>query len=320
VRPSQTPAVSTRELTRVFDGRPAVEGVTIDVVRGEVFALLGPNGAGKTTTVRMLCCLLAPTSGSASVLGFDVRRDAQAVRARVGLLTEAPGLSERLSAWNNLLFFARLYGVRQPERQVEHYLRLLDLWDERHQRVGRYSRGMRQKVALARSLVHEPELVFLDEPTANLDVATARVVRGLIDELKRRGRTLFLTSHNLDEAERLADRIGVLDRTLIAAGRPEALRRRYFPRRFLVRLAQPQPSLASAALAVAAVTEAQLDGELLTVSVSDADAVPDLVAALVAGGARIRAVEEQAVDLEEVYLRVLGTRGAELDAAAGSGR
>jgi ABC-2 type transport system ATP-binding protein len=306
------PVIQARHLSKSFGAQLAVDDVTLDVAPGEVFALLGPNGAGKTTTVRMLACLLAPSSGTAVVAGRDVAVDPDGVRERVGLLTETPGLYERLSAWENLLLFARLYGVADPQAQVERYLRLLELWDRRGEPTGTFSKGMRQKVAIARALLHEPELVFLDEPTSGLDPSAAKTVRDFLVHLKSEGRTIFLTTHNLDEAERLADRIGVMDTRLVAMDTPEALRRSLFGRHTLVRLADPDPALVDVARAVPGVAGASWHDGQLAVQLADPDRDnPALVAALVAAGGRIQAVSEDHARLEDVYLRLVGRNGAD---------
>jgi len=313
--------IHTHGLSKRFGDRLAVDGLSLDVAAGEVFALLGPNGAGKTTTVRLLACLLAPTSGTAQVAGRDVAQDANGIRANVGLLTETPGLYERLSAWENLLLFARLYGVADPAGQVTRYLKLVDLWDRRGEPTGSFSKGMRQKVAIARSLLHEPEVVFLDEPTSGLDPAAAKAVRDFLVDLKSEGRTIFLTTHNLDEAERLADRIGVLDTHLVAMDTPEALRRRLFGRHTLVRLADTAPAWADVARAVPGVRSAswRQDG-VLAVEVTDPDQDnPALVSALVAAGARVREVTEDRARLEEVYLRLVHHETGGADAGTSEG-
>ncbi|MBA3534026.1 MAG: ABC transporter ATP-binding protein [Ardenticatenales bacterium] len=302
--------IHTEKLTKQFGNFTAVEELTLDVAPGELFALLGPNGAGKTTTVRMLACLIGPTSGKATVVGRPLVEGCDEIRARVGLLTEAPGLYEQLSAWQNLLIFANLYGVEKPEAQVEKYLRLLELWDRRNEPTGGFSKGMKQKVAIARALLHEPELLFLDEPTSGLDPSAAKVVRDFLAELKQSGRTILLTTHNLDEAERLADRIGVLNRRLIALDTPEQLRRRLFGRHTLVRLAAPEPALAEIACGVAGVQKVTWNASTLVVSLNDPDVEnPALIAALVGAGARIQAVTEERATLEQIYLQLIGEEG-----------
>ena len=301
--------IQARGLTRVFGTTTAVRDLTLDVASGEVFVLLGPNGSGKTTTVRMLAALIAPTSGDATVVGQSLSGGEaahQRIRRRVGLLTETPGLYDRLSAHYNLMFYARLYGVAEPERQVEKYLKLLDLWDRRDEPTGGFSKGMRQKVAIARALLHEPDLLFMDEPTSGLDPSASKVVRDFLEELKTEGRTIFLTTHNLDEAERLADRVGVLKQTLIAVDTPDALQRRLFGARTVVQLANPDPRFAQVVTGLAGVRAAALrDGALHIDLESPARDNPALVRALVEAGADVQFVTEDRASLEQVYLELV---------------
>lgn len=305
--------IHTEHLGRRFGKLEAVRDLSLAIPPGELFALLGPNGAGKTTTVRMLAGLISPTSGSASVMGYDVASSGDAIRGRIGLLTESPGLYERLSAWENLLLFARLHEVREPEARVERYLRLLDLWESRAVPTGGFSKGMKQKVAVARALLHEPELIFLDEPTSGLDPASAKVVRSVLEELKAEGRTIFLTTHNLIEAERLADRIGVLDRRLIALDTPERLHNQLFGHCTTIRFAEALPTALDIARAVPGIASAKWRDGHLDVEIDDPRRRnPVLVEALVGAGARIREVTESRVSLEDVYLRLL--KEAERDA------
>src|SRR6185312_7597513 len=191
-----------------------------------VLGLLGPNGAGKTTTVRLLTALIEPSEGTAAVDGFDVRDQAEAVRGRVGILTETPGLYDKLSATANLDFFGRLYGLEPGIRtqRVERYLRLFSLWDRRDDVAGTFSKGMKQKLAIARALLHDPSVVFLDEPTAALDPEAAFIVREAIETLRKAGRTIVLATHNLDEADRLCDRIAFIRGGLLRIDSPAALR------------------------------------------------------------------------------------------------
>ena len=306
--------IETRGLTRTFGATTAVRDLDLAVERGEVFVLLGPNGSGKTTTVRMLAALIAPTAGEATVIGQTLDGDDEALerlRGRIGFLTESPGLYDRLSAEYNLMFFARLYRVPQPEKAVEKYLKLLGLWEQRGQLTGSFSKGMRQKVAIARAFLHEPDLVFLDEPTSGLDPSASRTVRDFIEALKAEGRTIFLTTHNLDEAERLADRVGVLKQTLIAEDTPAALRQRLFGSRTLVTVANPEERWAAVAQEVAHVRGAQMRDGVLHVDVdSPAAANPGLVAALVAAGAQIQFVAEDRASLEQVYLELVEGNGS----------
>jgi len=311
--------IRTEALTKVFgnDGQEvrAVDALDLTVHQGEVFGFLGPNGAGKTTTVRMLTTLIGATSGRGWVNGIEVGTGKDAsIRAHVGILTEAPGLYDRLSAERNLLIFAELYGCADPRGQVEKYLRLLDLWGRRDSDAGTFSKGMRQKLAIARALVHEPAIVFLDEPTSGLDPEAAKTVCEFIETLRGQGRTIFLCTHNLDEAERLCDRVGVFQQRLIALDTPETLRRRLFGRQTVVHLAPGSPAHqlvglldSLPGLGTAQVVEAG-SGEppRLVIDVHEPERQnPAIVRMLVAHGAEVQFVTEVRHSLEEVYLNLI---------------
>jgi len=298
--------IHTEGLTRAFGSRTAVDELDLDVREGEVLGLLGPNGAGKTTTVRMLACLLSPTSGRAWVAGHEVGTNGPLIRSSVGILTESPGFYKRLSVERNLRFFAELYGVSSPRTPVQRYLERLGLWDRRGDAVATLSKGLRQRLALARALVHEPKVLFLDEPTAGLDPESARDVRRFIGELASDRRTVLLCTHNLPEAEELCGRIAVLHTRLIALDRPEALKQRMSGRRVAVELANPRPEFA-ADLGLPFVAGTTLAGSTLAVEVADPERdVPALVRRLVELGAEIRSVARDERTLEDVYLDLVG--------------
>lgn len=307
--------INTEALGKTFGSGPqavrAVENLNLAVREGEVFGFLGPNGAGKTTTVRMLACLIAPTAGQATVNGLRVGQDGERIRAQVGLLTESPGLYERLSTHYNLEVFARLYHVRDVPGQVEKYLRLLDLWDARGRDAGTLSKGMKQKLAIARALLHEPPVLFLDEPTSALDPEAAKTVRDFIETLRGQGRTIFLCTHNLDEAERLCDRIGVFRQRLIAVDTPEALRRQIFGRQTVVQLGAAGETMLPVVRGLSFVKHATFarsgdDHVQLTIDLDDPAAQnPALVEALVSHGAQVQFVYELKHSLEDVYLSLM---------------
>ncbi len=303
--------IEADHLAKRFGSVTAVEDVSLRVDEGEVLGLLGPNGAGKTTTVRMLVGLLPASGGTIRVDGLDPSRPDQALdlRRRVGLLPENVGLYEDLSAARNLDFFGRLYDCPEPTRSanIERLLRLLGLWERRDEPVGRFSKGMQQKVALARALVHDPPVVFLDEPTANLDPEASRTVRDFLLGLKADRRTIVLTTHNLDEATRICDRVAVLKTRLLAVGRPGELGRTDGIAQVRIRLAAPRPDVRAALLARLGPDRVGGSGAELLLRVGDpASETPDLVAAVVAAGGRILAVSEIAPSLEEEYLRLVG--------------
>ena len=302
--------IHTKDLTKTFGeaehAMTAVDHLTLDVAEGEVFGFLGPNGAGKTTTVRMLTSLIAPTGGSASVNGLLVGRDDQAIRQTVGLLTETPGMYDRLSAEKNLTLFARLYSVPDPAASVAKYLKMLGLWERRQDEAGSFSKGMRQKLALARALLHEPKVLFLDEPTSGLDPEAAKLVRDFIEELKSEGRTIFLCTHNLDEADRLCDRVAIFKTHLIKVDSPANIRQQLYGRRVVLHLARPGERLAEAARALPFVKEVQAVDNKLVVALDNPEADnPALIRALVGAGAEIQFVGEIRHSLEDIYLRLI---------------
>jgi ABC-2 type transport system ATP-binding protein len=306
VQKSSIKMILAEDLTKHFDGLQAVDGLDLQVNQGEVFGFLGPNGAGKTTTVRMLTSLIAPTRGRAVVNGFTLGRQDAQIRRTVGLLTETPGLYDNLSAEYNLRIFANLYEVKDVRGQVEKYLRMLGLWERRFEPTATFSKGMKQKLAIARALLHEPPLLFLDEPTAALDPESARLVRDFIAELRREGRTIFLCTHNLDEADRLCDRIAVFKTRLLVVDTPEQLRRRFFGRKVVFHLRSLEPEWVGRVAALPFVQEAQAVDQHLLVTLDDPEAHnPEIVRLLVNAGADIQFVGELRHSLEDVYLRLV---------------
>ena len=302
----------TDKLTKRFGTLTAVDRIDLEVREGEVFGFLGPNGAGKTTTLRLLCALIAPTSGTAEVGGYRLGRDDGQIRATVGILTEQPGLYERQSAWENLVFYATLYGLDRAtaHAQAERFLRLMGLWERRGEAVATFSRGMKQKMAIARSALHEPRILFLDEPTTGLDPDAAKTVREFIVALRGEGRTVFLCTHNLDEADRLCDRIAFCRHHVIRIDTPDQLRAELYGRATEFRLI-PKPraeDLARVRL-VPGVRDARLENGSIVVEAADPLATnPLLVRALVEGGAEIAFVTERKAHLEDVYLRIVEQR------------
>jgi ABC-2 type transport system ATP-binding protein len=300
--------IITKNLTKQFDQTLAVDRLTISAKRGEVFGFLGPNGAGKTTTIRMLAALIAPTRGEAQVAGYKIGEQDSEIRQNVGILTESPGLYDRLSAERNLAFFAHLYRVENVNAQVERYLRLLGLWDRRQEPAGTLSKGMRHKLAIARAMLHEPQVLFLDEPTSGLDPQAARLVREFIASLKHEGRTIFICTHNLDEADRLCDRVAVLNTQLIAVDTPAALRRRLFGRSVVFHLRQDASQFAPSLKYFDFVQRVQIIDNKLIVTLDDPEAEnPVLVSRLVEAGAEVQFVGELRRSLEDVYLQLIQT-------------
>lgn len=284
----------------------AVDELTLEVHEGEVFGFLGPNGAGKTTTVRMLTSLIRPTSGSAIVAGYQVGKDDIDIRRNVGLLTESPGMYERLSAEKNLRIFAELYDVPDVNKAVSKYLSLFGLWERRADAVGSFSKGMRQKLAVARALVHEPKVLFFDEPTTGLDPEAARIVRDFILEFKREGRTIFMTTHNLDEAEKLCDRVGIFKQSLLALDSPANLRQKMFGRKVVFHLGGVDPQWAALIEEVEGVSGVELLEDKIVVSMTEPETSNPLITRLlVEQGADIRFIGEVRQSLEKIYLEML---------------
>jgi len=304
-----TAVLTAHHLTRRFGGRVAVEDVSFDLAPGEIFALLGPNGAGKTTTLRLLAGLIKPSSGSVSVNGETLRPEsASRLRSRIGFLTEAPGLWDRLTVRQNLSVYARLYGLSSPARVVETALDLFDMRPRAEERAAHLSKGLKQRVALARTLLHDPAIILLDEPTAGLDPESARDVRELVLRLRDTRRAVLLSTHNLDEVQRVADRVAVIRSRLVALDTPAALRARLFTPRVRVVLSQPAQPYA-ATLHSAGVDDVRCDDRSLSVSLNGTLGTPALVRQLVQAGAEVESVVREEPSLEEVYLRLLHPEG-----------
>jgi len=296
-------------LTKAFGDRVAVEALTFEAQPGEILGLLGPNGAGKTTTLRMLAGIIAPTSGTASVAGIDPARHPERAHEHIGFLTESPGFYERLSAARNLAYFAGFYPNLDVPNAVQASLETMGLLDRAEDKVGTFSKGMKQKLALARTLLHEPEVLFLDEPTAGLDPEAARSLRELVLQLKGEGRTILLSTHNLSEAEAICDRIGVFQTRLVALDTTQALRDRQFTPQVRVEIQNLTDELMAAISAepfVNTVSRDVRDSSTLIVSLQDIDRDrPKLVSRLVVLGAEVLQVREDERSLEDVYLSLV---------------
>jgi ABC-2 type transport system ATP-binding protein len=298
--------IVVRRLTRRFGARTVVDDLSFEVARGEIVALLGPNGAGKTTTMRMLAGLIAPTSGSVTVDRVALTRaSGSLLRARIGFLTESPGLWDRLTVRENLRVYAELYAVAGPERAIDRLLQTFDLGDHADARAAELSKGMRQKVALSRALLHDPAVLLLDEPTSGLDPEIRRSVRGLLAERRSAGCAILVSTHNLDEAERVADRVAVLQRTLLALDRPADLRRRLTTGRLIVRVAGDAAGFLAALQRAGMAATIEGSSIVLTMRDVERDTAP-VVDTLVAAGARILEVRPEMPALEDVYLHLVG--------------
>jgi ABC-2 type transport system ATP-binding protein len=297
--------LTASHLTRRFDTRLAVDDVSFELVPGEIVALLGPNGAGKTTTLRMLGGLIQPTSGSVLLDQQPVTpATASRLRASIGFLTEMPGLWERLTVRQNLTVYARLHGVASPALAVDRMLDLFGISERGRDFASELSKGLKQRVALARTLLHDPSIVLLDEPTAGLDPQSAHDLRELVRRLRDQRRSVLLSTHNLDEVDRVADRVAVLRTRLVALDTPAALRARLFGRRIRVELARDVPSHVSM-LRAGGIDDVSVDGAVISVALNEHVTVAELVRRLVHNGADINAVIPEERSLEDVYLRLL---------------
>jgi ABC-2 type transport system ATP-binding protein len=304
--------IKTDHLTKIFPlGKKnppitAVENLTLDIQEGEVFGFLGPNGAGKTTTVRMLTSLIAPSTGRAFINGLELGKDDQKIRSTVGILTETPGMYDRLSAEKNLTIFARLYRVKDVPGQVSKYLHMLGLWERRFDEVGSFSKGMRQKLAIARALLHEPKILFLDEPTSGLDPEAAKLVRDFIEELKEEGRTIFLCTHNLDEADRLCQRIGIFKTHLITVDTPEALRTQLYGRKVVFHLKNYDAKWLGLLKNLSFIKDVSNVDNKIMVGLNDPENQnPEIIRQLVEAGAEIQFVGELRHSLEDIYIQMI---------------
>ncbi|UCD92290.1 MAG: ABC transporter ATP-binding protein [Methanobacteriota archaeon] len=303
--------IRTEKLTRTFGEVVAVKGLTFEVKEGEVFGFIGPNGAGKTTTARMLCCLINPSYGTAFVKGNEIGKDPDALNIRqiVGLLPEAPGLYERLSSYKNLDFFAQLYDVPTVKRRerIKKLLEMLGMWKRRDDSVNTFSKGMKQKIAISRALVHDPEILFLDEPTAGLDPRAAKTVRDFLFELKQEGRTIFLNTHNLDEAERLCDRVGIINTTLVEIGSPRELKSKFWDRTTVVHLKEVSSLIVDAVKALPFAQNVRTEDNKILIDLKHPEDENSAVAdAIIRSGGKIQFISELEHTLEEVYLELVG--------------
>jgi ABC-2 type transport system ATP-binding protein len=303
-----SPALSAHNLSKRFGDRVAFQDVSFEIGYGEVFGFLGPNGAGKTTTVRTLGTLIAPTSGSATVAGIPLTpENGVEIRQRISIMPESPGLYLRLTVAENLECFAGLYELPDARQRIARALQAVNLAGRANDPCGKLSKGLRQRVSLARALLNDAEVLFLDEPTAGLDPVAAHEVHELIDGLRQRGVTIFLTTHRLEEAERLCDRVALLNTTLRAIGRPDELRERLFAKTLVVTTLVPLPEPDRVFGGLPAVASWRQDGpSTYVLTVSDAAvAAPVVTRALVAAGADVLSIAESHHSLEDVYLELI---------------
>ncbi len=299
--------IDAENLTRKFDEITAVDDLTLHIGEGEVFGFLGPNGAGKTTTVRMLAGLISKTSGTARIGEYDIgnSEDMQKIRRMIGLLPENVGLYEALSAYQNLDYYGRFYKISKEQRQerIEYFLKMLGLWDQKDLSAGKFSKGMKQKLAIARALIHDPKILFLDEPTANLDPEAAKTVRDFILELKRENRTIFLNTHLLSEAEKLCDRVGIIKTKLLAVDTPENLTQSLSGIKTVIQLETINDKIIMAVEKLKP-GKVEVSNNKLIINVADPELEnPDILKVIETAGGRVQLVNEVTSTLEDVYLK-----------------
>jgi len=307
-------SVETKGLTRRFGSLMAVDHLSFEVKEGEVFGLLGPNGAGKTTTIRMLACLISPSEGSARVGGYDIGRDSLKVRQIVGILTENPSLYERLTAYENMDFFAEAYGlsdVQEKRNRIRELLEFFELWKRRNDKVATFSKGMKQKLAIARALVHQPPILFLDEPTAGLDPESSKGIRDLMERLSQREKhTILLCTHHLEDAEKLCSRVMIINRgKSVIVGSPDELRDKIAGQPVLqVTVKKLNQKIVEAIKNLKQVKEVDVDNSAsrLIITLDDVkSATPEVVRSIVYAGGMVLSVNALRPSLEEAYLKLV---------------
>lgn len=306
--------IEAEGLTKIFGPLTAVDHLSLEVREGEIFGLLGPNGAGKTTTVRMLACLISPSEGSAKIGGYDIKRDSLKVRQIVGILTENPSLYERLTAYENMDFFAEAYGLSHTQEKgnrIRELLEFFELWKRRNDKVATFSKGMKQKLAIARALVHKPPVLFLDEPTAGLDPETSKEVRDIMEQLSRREKhTILLCTHRLEDAEKLCSRVMIINRgKSLIVGTPDELRDRIVYQPTLqVTLTKLNQKIVEAVKELNQVKEVAVDkgASRLTITLDDPQsATPDVIRSIVYAGGMVLSVNVLRPSLEEAYMKLV---------------
>lgn len=306
--------IRTKNLTRKFNNLTAVDNVTFEIEKGEVFGFLGPNGAGKTTTIRMLSCLISPTQGTATVAGYDIQDNPLKVRQSVGILTENPSLYERLTAYENMNFFAEAYGINNKEERynrIKELLEFFNLWDRRNDKVATFSKGMKQKLAIVRATVHKPPVLFLDEPTAGLDPESAKEIRDLMAQLSKHEKcTILLCTHHLEDAEKLCKRVLIMNKgRCLLIGTPDELREKTSPQPIIhIELTKVTSKIFASIKNQNYVKNVEVKEQenKLIVSINDAYLdTPEVVRTIVEAQGQILSVNVFRPSLEEVYLKLI---------------
>lgn len=301
--------IEVKNLTRKFGELIAVDNITFNVNEGEIFGFLGPNGAGKTTTIRMLTGLIGRTSGDVKISDLDLtdKTNSLTIRKMIGLVPDNVGLYDDLTAYENLDYFGKLYECSPQQRKdnIEYFLKMMELWDKKDKTVGGFSKGMKQKMALARALIHDPKILFLDEPTANLDPESSKLIRDYIVNLKKEGKTIFLNTHNLDEAQRICDRIGILRTKLLAINTPDQLMKTITGNKVVFQLESVNDSIISSVKSLNP-DNLEVDKNKLVLTVNDPlKENPEIVQAIISANGRIQFITQHNPDLEEVYLKIV---------------
>ena len=298
--------IETNNLTRKFGDRLAVDNLNLTAEEGKILGFLGPNGAGKTTTMRMLAGLISPTSGYAVVDGIRPDKEAERVHEIIGILTETPGFYNNLSAQRNLEYFAGFYNLSDASAQIEKHLKLMELWERKSDKVGTFSKGMKQRLAITRALIHRPKILFLDEPTSGLDPEVSQEVRGLIQNLSREGYTIILSTHNLSEAEQLCHRIAVIRTALVTLDTPANLRKRLFHHQTMIKLEEIDDNLIQVVSKLDYVNKHSREENTLLIELADPSKhQSDLIKKIVEAGGRIIEVTDKKHSLEDIYLSLL---------------
>ncbi|MGQ9608802.1 MAG: ABC transporter ATP-binding protein [bacterium] len=301
-------SIRAEKLCKKFGDVLAVDNVTFDVMAGEIFGFLGPNGAGKTTTIRMLAGMISPSSGKAEVLGLPINGDIQKLHETIELLTESPGFYENLSAKRNLEYFAGFYSGIDTAKQTEKYIKAVGLWERREDKVKTFSKGMKQRLAIARALIHEPKVLFLDEPTAGLDPESAQEIRNIIKDLKREGRTIFISTHNLSEAESLCERIAIIKTSLIALDTIDNLHDKLFKREVVVEMESIDPVMMNIIQECDFARSVKIKEKSFIIEMDDIErGRPILVKKIVDAGGMIQNIYENKHSLEETYLSLVSS-------------
>jgi ABC-2 type transport system ATP-binding protein len=308
---ARQPIVSTQDLTKVYGSFTAVDHVNLQLHPGEIYGFLGPNGAGKTTTLLMLLGVLAPSSGTAQIFGKRLAEDPFGLKRRIGVVNEAQNYYDEMTAWEYLMFFARLYEAENAEKRARHLLEHVNLWQWRDVVIGGYSTGMQRKLAVVRALLHAPELLILDEPVASLDPHGIRQVRELLMEEHAAGRTILISSHILSEVERTTDRVGIIVRgKLLFEDTMQNLRRRVMgERRIEVELVEPANGLAVELQALPFVSRVNGSAQQLTIATrDDRDYRTDVARAIAGQGAIVQAMRTIEPSLEEAFITITEAR------------